>query len=470
MSQPFTPREYQGIIIDQHMEHPRCATWAGMGLGKTVSSLSSLELKYMCGHESQPALVLAPKRVAQSTWPDEAKKWDHLRNIEVQPIIGDVIERKVALRNTNASVFTINYENLPWLMEHLDGAWPFGPVISDESTKLKGFRTRQGSVRARALAPVAHTKIKSFTELTGTPSPNGLIDLWGQAWFLDQGVRLGRSFAAFQQRWFETVRAGNHNVTFPRPFAQVQIQEKLRDLCLTLDAKDYFDVAEPIVSVVMVSLPSKAREIYRSMEREMFANISGHEVEAFNAGAKASKCHQIANGAAYIDPAADSDDHPSSKQWREVHDEKIQALDSIVEEAAGMPVLVAYHFKSDLARLLKAFPKGRVLDDSPSTIREWNAGKIPVLFAHPASAGHGLNLQDGGNIVAYFSIDWNMENHQQILERIGPVRQLQSGHNRPVFVYFILAEGTVDEQIKDRLEGKGTVQQLLLDSMKRKKA
>jgi SNF2 family DNA or RNA helicase len=468
MSTPFIPREYQKLIIDQHLDVPRCATWAGMGMGKTSATLSSLELMYMCGHESKPALVLAPKRVAQSTWPDEAKKWDHLRNIEVAPIIGTEAERKLALRNKNASVFTINYENLPWLMETLDGAWPFGPVVSDESTKLKGYRSRQGSLRAKALGSVAHTKINRFIELTGTPSPNGLVDLWGQAWFLDQGIRLGRSFAAFQQRWFITMRGETHTTMVPQPFAQVQIQERLKDICMTLEAKDYFDIKEPIVSTILVDLPARAREIYRGMEREMFANISGHDVEAFNAGAKSAKCHQIANGAAYIDPVADSDEHPRAKQWREVHDEKILALESIIEESGGMPVLVAYHFKSDLARLQKAFPKGRVLDDNPQTIRDWNAGKVPVLFAHPASAGHGLNLQDGGNIVAYFSIDWNMENHLQILERIGPTRQLQSGYDRPVFVYFILARDTVDEQIKDRLEGKGTVQQLLLDSMKRK--
>lgn len=468
MSTPFIPREYQKLIIDQHLDVPRCATWAGMGMGKTSATLSSLELMYMCGHETKPALVLAPKRVAQSTWPDEAKKWDHLHNIEVQPIIGNVAERKLALRNKNASVFTINYENLPWLMETLGDEWPFGAIVSDESTKLKGFRLRQGSSRARAIAGIAHTKATRWINLTGTPSPNGLIDLWGQTWFIDQGVRLGRSFDAFRSRWFETIKAENFTKSIPQPFAQVQIQERLKDICLTLEAKDYFDIKEPIASRIYVELPKRAREAYRLMEREMFANISGHEVEAFNAGAKASKCHQLANGAAYLDPAVDGEEHPRAKQWVEVHDEKLLALESIIEEAAGMPVLVAYHFKSDLARMQKAFPKGRVLDDNPRTIREWNAGKIPLLFAHPASAGHGLNLQDGGNILAYFSVDWNMENHQQILERIGPTRQLQAGYDRPVFVYYILARDTVDEQILDRLEGKGTVQQLLLDSMKRK--
>lgn len=471
MRQAFTPRDYQTVIIDQHLDNARCGTWAGMGLGKTVSSLTALDIKFISGQESKPALVLAPKRVAQSTWPDEAAKWEHLRSIEVKPIIGSQAERMAALRDRNASVFTINYENLPWLMETLGDKWPFGPVISDESTKLKSFRLRQGSKRAAAIASVAHTKIKSWVNLTGTPSPNGLSDLWGQTWFLDQGIRLGRSFNAFQQRWFQAVPgAGDFHQIRPMPFAQQQIQDKLRDICLTLEAKDYFDIDEPIESTIFIDLPSKSREVYTALEKEMFAQLGEgeHELEAFTAAAKSQKCHQLANGAVYVDPQ-DGEELPGVRKFYELHDAKLQALESIIEEAAGMPVLVAYHFKSDLARLQKAFPRGRVLDDNPQTIRDWNAGKIPYMFAHPASAGHGLNLQDGGNIVAYFSVDWNLEYHQQILERIGPTRQKQSGYDRPVFVYYILARDTVDEQIKERLEGKGSVQDLLLNAMKRRK-
>lgn len=468
MTVDFSPRVYQKLIIDQHLDLARCATFSGMGTGKTVATLSSLELMYMCGHESRPALVIAPKRVAQSTWPDEAKKWSHLHNIEVQTILGNAKERKAALGNPNASVFTINYENIPWLIETLDGAWPFGTVVADESTKLKGFRLRQGSLRARALAAIAHTKVNRWINLTGTPSPNGLVDLWGQTWFIDNGVRLGRSFSAFTQRWFQSIPSGDgYSQLRPHYFAQDQIQAKLQDICLSIDARDYFDIKAPIENIVYIELPARARQIYKDMEKEMFASISGLEVEAFNAGAKASKCHQLANGAVYLTPNAD-ESNIGPKEWVEVHDGKVQALESIIEEAAGMPVLVAYHFKSDLARLQRAFRQGRVLDDSPQTIRDWNAGKIPVLFAHPASAGHGLNLQDGGNIVVYFSIDWNLELHAQILERIGPTRQKQSGYDRPVFVHYLLAKDTVDEQIKLRLEGKGTVQQLLLNAMKAK--
>lgn len=459
--QHFTPREYQRTIIDQVLDTPRCAAWAGMGMGKSVSTLTALDILEMV--EPGPTLVLAPLRVAASTWPDEAKKWEHLRNVEVSAVVGTLDERKAALKKP-ATIYTTNYEQIPWLVEHFGDKWPFRKVVADESTKLKSFRLRQGSVRAKALAKVAHCKVDRFIELTGTPSPNGLADLWGQAWFLDAGVRLGRSFEAFKARWFQSIQVGNdrHAVRLdPLPFAQEQIEDRLRDLCLSLDARDYFDIAEPIVNTIRVELPAKARQLYRDMEREMFLSLEcGAEVEAFNAASKTMKCLQLANGAIYTDEQG---------TWSEVHDAKLQALEEIIEEAAGMPVLVAYHFKSDLARLQRAFPKGRALDADPKTIRDWNAGKIPVLFAHPASAGHGLNLQDGGNILAFFGHNWNLEEFQQIIERIGPTRQAQAGHNRPVFIHHIVAADTVDELVMARRESKREVQDLLLEAMKRTK-
>lgn len=456
----FTPREYQPIAIDHVVDVPRCALWIPMGGGKSCSVLTATTHIALV-EDCYPLLVIAPLRVAQSTWPDEVTKWSHLHALRVSPIVGNVAERRRALR-TRAEVYTINYENLPWLLEELAGKWPFLMVIADESTKLKGFRLRQGSKRAQALARVAH-RTPRFVELTGTPSPNGLIDLWGQAWFLDKGVRLGRSFDAFKSRWFQSIQVGEDRFAVrldPLPFAQEQIEDRLRDLCLYVDVAKYLDIKEPIVNTVRVDLPAKARQLYRDMEREMFLQIGNTEVEAFNAASKTMKCLQLANGAIYTDEQG---------TWAEVHDAKIQALESIIEEAAGMPVLVAYHFKSDLARLLKAFPRGRHLDKDPQTIRDWNAGKIPVLFAHPASAGHGLNLQDGGNILAVFGHNWNLEEYQQILERIGPTRQFQAGHNRPVFIHHIVAADTVDEIVMARRESKREVQDLLLEAMNRRK-
>ncbi|WP_374446325.1 SNF2-related protein [Providencia sp.] len=459
-SKNFTPLPYQNLILSHEIDIKRSNVWAGMGMGKTVATLTALEDLFMAGSETQPALVLAPLRVASSTWPDEAVKWNHLRNIDVQPIIGNAKERMAAIKNTNASVFTINYDNLVWLVEIFGEHWPFGTIIADESTRLKSFRLRKGGKRAAALAKVAHKHVHRWVNLTGTPSPNGLIDLWGQAWFVDQGQRLGRTYSAFTSRWFNSIQFPGQQWSKlePWPFAQEQMQDALRDVTISLDAADWFDIEEPIHNIIKLELPTKARKQYQEMEKEMFLELEHEGIEALNAAAKTVKCLQIASGAIYTD---------DSKNWVELHDAKIQALESIISESGGMPILVAYHWKHDLERLLKAFPKGKNLDAEPQTLRDWNAGKIPILFAHPASAGHGLNLQDGGNILVFFSHWWDLEQYQQIIERIGPTRQIQAGYNRPVFIHHLIAAGTMDEVVMERRNSKREIQDLLLEAMKK---
>lgn len=452
----FTPHPYQQLMLEHAATHEREATWAGMGMGKTVATLTFLDYLQAAG-EHEPTLVLAPLRVARSTWPDEVRKWDHLRDLDVVPVVGDERARRYALRKASP-IYSTNYEQLPWLVEHYGDRWPFRTIVVDEATRLKSFRLRQGGKRAAALGKIAHGgKVRRFIELTGTPAPNGLADLWGQAWFLDAGKRLGRTYRAFSERWFQLDRDGYGMKALPG--SDAQIHDALRDICLTVDAADWFDLEEPIVRDIYVELPDRVRVKYRELEREMFTMIESHEVEAFNAAARTLKCLQLCNGAVYVD---------DKQNWKEVHDEKLQALESVVEEANGAPVLVAYHFKSDLARLRAAFPKLRVLDADPCTIRDWNASRIPVLAAHPASAGHGLNLQDGGNILVYFGHWWNLEERMQILERIGPMRQKQAGHKRPVWVYNIIARGTVDELVIERTVTKREVQDILLDAMKRR--
>ena len=453
-------RPYQRLIVDHILDKERCNAFVPMGLGKTISTLKAIETARLL--DDSPVLVLAPLRVAQSTWPDEVRKWK--LDLPVTPIVGSAEQRAMALREDSA-IFTINYENVPWLVEwfkYNPRPWPFRTIVADEVTKLKGFRTRQGTKRAKALAEVAHKKVDRWIGLTGTPAPNGLKDLWGPMWFVDGGQRLGKSFTAFSDRWFRKSFDGFGME--PTDFAQKQIQTLISDVCLSLDAKDYFNLSEPITNRIVVDLPYKARQQYRDMEKKMFLELEGHlgptEVEALNAASKTQKCLQLANGAIYTD---------ESRNWTEVHDAKIQALEDIVEESGGAPVLVAYHFKHDLARLRAAFPRARQLDADPGTIRDWNAGRIPMLLAHPASAGHGLNLQDGGNILVFFSVNWNLEEHQQIIERIGPTRQAQAGHDRPVFLHYILASDTVDFDVLDRLESKRSVQDILMQAMKRRK-
>lgn len=458
----FTPRPYQTAIIQHILDNPRCGVFAGMGTGKTSSTLTALEI--LTAIESGTTLVVAPLLVATQTWIDEAKKWEHLKDLTIVAITGKP-EQRAAILKQKADVYTINYENLPWLVGYLKEQWFFTTVVADESTKLKSFRLSQGSVRARALGKVAHSRVKRFIALTGTPAPNGLKDLWGQVWFIDRGHRLGTSFTAFTQRWFQTVQVGadRHAVQLvPFEHSQNEIHNKLKDVCISIEAKDHFDISEPIFSLLEVELDSKSQKLYDDMEKEMFIELSGNlEIEAFNAASKTMKCLQIASGAIYTDEKG---------TFQNVHDLKLKALESVIEEAAGMPVLVSYHFKSDLERLLTAFPQGKHLDKNPQTIRDWNDGKIPVLFAHPASAGHGLNLQDGGNILVFFSHWWDLEQYQQIIERIGPTRQAQAGHDRPVFIYHIVAKGTIDEVVMERRETKREVQDLLMKAMKHREA
>lgn len=453
----FTPHGYQSHIIDHILEHDRCAVWAGMGLGKTSSTLTALDALLMSG-EDAPTLVLAPLRVAKNTWPNEVKKWQHLSGLDIVPIVGSETERRMALK-MDAPVYTCNYDNLVWLVEHFGDKWPFRTVISDEATRLKSFRLRQGGVRTRALGRVAHTKIKRFVQLTGTPSPNGLQDLWGQMWFLDAGQRLGRTYSAFRDRWFAQAPDG-YGIT-PHAFAQEQIQDKLRDICLTIEAKDWFDLKQPIVNNIYVDLPVKARIQYREMEKQMFTEIEGHGVEAFNAAARTQKCLQLANGAVYYD---------DKQSWKEVHDAKLQALESVIEEANGTPILCSYEFKSDLARILKAFPKAVNLS-TDAGMDTFMRGKSPMGLAHPASLGHGVDgLQDVTNILAFFGHNWNLELYQQIIERIGPTRQIQSGYDRNMFIHHIIARDTVDEDVMARRESKREVQDILMESMKRRRA
>lgn len=442
----FVPRDYQEIAIDWIKDKPRSALFLNMGLGKTAAVLSTLD--------TFPVLVIAPLRVAQTTWPDEVVKWDDFRHLRVSIMTGEKAKREAAL-NTPADIYTINYENLPWLVETLGNKWPFRTVVADELTKLKSFRLQQGGKQSRALGRVAFTGVKRFIGLTGTPSPNNLADLWGQIWFLDKGERLGRTYSIFTERYFNTGYDGFSLEL--KEGAAVAIQNAIKDLCLSIDPTKYFPTELPIVSTIAVDLPKKARVKYDEMLKEMYTEINNVGIEAFNAASKTIKCLQISSGAIYTEDS-----------YEVLHDEKLKALEEIIEETAS-PILVPYQFKSDLDRLLKHFPQGRALDKDPRTIQDWNKGKIPLLFAHPASAGHGIGLQHGGNVLVYFSHGWNLEHHQQILERIGPARQKQSGYNRPVYVYSIVGKDTIEEDVIQRLQGKATQQEILLRFLSRAK-
>lgn len=445
--------------MDFILDHPRCALFAGMGMGKTLMALTVADARYAAEQISAPTLVIGPKRVARDTWATEAAKWEHLRNVETVYIGGDKNQREAALKK-DVAIFTTNYEQLPWLVDRFGEKWPFKSVIADESTKLKGFRLQQGGRRAQALGKIAWNYVDFWLNLTGTPAPNGLIDLWGQTWFLDRGERLGRTFGAFCERWFYRPPrgVGEFSKLQPHKHAEKEIYSKLRDICLTLDPKDWFDIDDPIVTQVKVKLPPPAMKIYKEFEKTMYAELLDQsELEVFNAAALTNKCLQIANGAVYY----------GNEGYKPVHDAKLEALESIVNESGGMPVLVAYQFVSDKERILKAFP-GFVDISTKKGMEAFRSGNAVGGLAHPKSMGHGIDgLQDVTNILVRFGHDWNLEERLQMLERIGPVRQKQSGHDRPCLIYDLVAEGTIDETVIARHETKREVQDLLLAAMKR---
>ena len=455
--------------------NPRCAVWAFMGAGKSVSTLTAIDRMRLAGVIDSAVLIIAPLRVAKDVWPVEVGEWSHLNGLTVVPIVGTETQRMEALREP-ADVYTVNFDNLVWLINTWGEHWPYKTIVVDESTKLKGLRANirenangtswvqgQGGVRPKALLETMFKcKVERFIELTGTPAPNGLIDLWGQLFFLDFGKRLGRAFEAFKNRWFRASRDGYGNE--PIESAQKEIEAQVKDLCLSLKAEDWFDLAKPIVRPIYIDLPPLAKTQYREMEKNFYTEIQNEPVEAVNAGAKTQKLLQMASGAAYLGKPTD----PGERRWSECHVAKLDALAEIYEEAAGAQLLVAYTFKSDLARILKRFPQAVHFNHDEDIIKRWNKLQIPMLVAHPDSVGHGLSLQHGGSILVRFSSDWNGEQFDQMLERIGPVRQAQSGYKRNVFEYRIIAKGTIDEDVYESHASKRSVQDCLMNGIRRR--
>jgi SNF2 family DNA or RNA helicase len=456
-------------MIEFGLNNPRCMLLGRMGVGKSSATLSILNDLLFFGM-TRKALILAPLRVARSTWPEEAAKWEQFADLKVRAAVGSADERKAVLREPNIDVTCINYENLPWLVEHLGEHWPFDTVVADESSKLRNFRIAQGGKRAGALHDVAHKKVRRWINLTGTFVPNGLSGVWGQTWFIDEGRRLGRTYSAFESRWFGYQRASDavnaHKSRIQRiafPHAQTEIMDKIRDIAVALDPKDWFDIKRPLVVPVYVDLPPEVKKLYRAMEREMFTRIKEYDIEAFASSGKVIKCQAIASGTCYT--GSDEEVEDGVSHWVEAHDEKLQALDSIIEEANGDPILVAYHFRSDLVRLKKRYPQGRHINTKADE-DAFKTGTVPVAFVHAKSVGHGVDgFQDVCHIIAFLTVDWNLEEHDQLIERVGPMRQMQAGKDREVVVYQILARGTIDETVAERLVDKRRVQDATMDTL-----
>ena len=438
--------KYQERAVEFIKEKKRCALFLDMGLGKTVSTLTAVATlqDQMCVHKT---LVIAPLRVANSVWSNEVKLWRHLKHMKVQVCTGTERERLTSLHR-EADVYTINRENVPWLVKQYGKKWPFDMVVIDESDSFKSAT----SLRFKALK-----KIIPFTNymvlLTGTPAPNGLLDLWAQMYLIDGGTAIGRTMTAYKQRFFEADYMG-YKYT-PRAGADVLIHNAIAHMVLSMKGEDYLELPERIDLTEFVDIPTAAKDAYDEFEKKLLLELeSGEIVEALSAGVLANRLLQMANGSIY------TDEH---KNWAEIHSVKLDALHDLIEQNASENILVAYNFKTDLERLKTRFPKAQVLDRNPNTIVRWNNKEIPLLLAHPQSSGHGINAQHGGCIVVWFGLNWSLSLYKQFNARL-----YRQGQERPVRIVHIVARDTIDERILTALAAKDATQEDLLKALKYK--
>lgn len=437
--------QYQHHAVDFIKREKRCLLALFLGAGKTASTLTAVA-DLSDSFEIRRTLVIAPLRVANSVWKQEALKWEHLKHLKVAICTGSERERIAALMVT-ADIYLINRENIPWLVKHYGSKWPFDFVVIDESDCIKN----PSSKRFKALKAIL-PKTNYTVLLSGTPAPNGLLDLWSQIYVIDFGERLGKTMSAYQSRFFESDYMG-YKLT-PREGSAKRIHDLIADKVLSMAAEDYLELPERINLTHTVSLPPSTLRDYQEFERTLLAQLpDGEEVEAQTAAVLANKLLQYSSGGIY------TDEH---KNWSELHTVKLDALEEIIESSPGENILVAYNYQHDLARLKARFPEAVILDKNESTIVRWNAGQIKMMLAHPASAGHGLNLQSGGNVIVWFGLNWSLGMYLQFNARLH-----RQGQGQPVRVIHIVAEGTIDERVVDVLAQKDAVQSALLRALKK---
>ena len=440
----FMPHEYQKYAIEYIKSHPVTALFLDMGLGKTVTTLTAIRDLMYDTFEVQRVLVVAPLRVARDTWPDEIKKWEHLKCLACSVVVGSVPERRRALQQ-DADIYIVNRENLVWLYEN--SRLDFDMVVLDE---LSSFKNHQ-SKRFRAMKAL-RPRVKRIVGLTGTPSGNGLMDLWAEFRILDMGKRLGRYISQYRNLYFQPDKR-NGMVVYsykPLPGAEEAIYHQIADITVSMKATDYLKMPELVSVAKEVSLSEKEKERYDELKKYLVLELPGGEVTAANAASLTLKLSQMANGAIYTD----------DKDVVTIHDRKLDALEDLVESANGKPVLVAYWFKHDKDRIRKRM-EARELKESQD-FADWNEGKIPVALIHPASAGHGLNLQQGGSILVWFGLTWSMELYQQTNARLW--RQGQT--DKTVIIQHIVAKSTIDERILKVLEHKDGTLSALIEAVK----
>ena len=449
----FKPHAYQQHCINKIIEIKKLGLFLDMGLGKTITTLTAVkELKYN-RFLVRRVLVIAPKKVAEGTWTREAAKWDHTQMLRVSPVLGSQAKRIRAL-NTPADLYIINRENVCWLVDYYRNAWPFDMVVVDESSSFKSHSAK----RFKALASVS-SRIDRMVELTGTPSPNGLDDLWSQIFLLDGGERLGKRHTQFRERYFQPDKRGADGMVYSyeaKPGTEESILKQISDICISMKAEDYLQLPDVTYHEIPVELDSKSLKAYNELEREMVLQLPEDDetISVTSAAALSNKLLQLANGALY-----DED-----RQVHEVHNCKIEAFLELIESLQGKPALVFYNYQHDRARILKALEKsGLAVRELKTTQDEddWNAGKIQVLLTHPASSAYGLNLQQGGNHVVWFGLTWNYELYTQANKRLH-----RQGQKEKVIIHHLVCSGTRDTDVMQALQRKDDVQSWVMESLK----
>ena len=444
----YEPHEYQKYATEKIINLPACGLFLEMGLGKTVSTLTAINELIYDRFEVERVLVIAPKRVADDTWTSEAEKWDHLRCLTFSKILGTAAQREAALQ-VKADIYLINRENVVWLVDKLRKQWPCDMVVVDELSSFKSNQAKRFKA-LRAIRPL----IKRFVGLTGTPAPNGLMDLWPEVYLLDCGERLGKTITGYRDRYFYPGKRNGYTVFTwePKEGAEEAIHQKISDICISMKAEDYLRLPEQVVNDIRIRLAPEEMHKYRELEKEKLMDLDGQEITALSAAAVWGKLLQLANGAVYDDDGGAT----------MLHDKKLDALEEIVEAACGHPVLVFYNFRHDYDRLMARFERlsPRTIQTS-GDIRDWNAGRIRLLLAQPASMGHGLNIQVGGHIIVWFGLNPSLELYQQANARLH-----RQGQKQAVIIHRLITKGTVDEDVIKKLETKDQRQDSLMEAVK----
>ncbi|NEZ76325.1 DEAD/DEAH box helicase [Clostridium botulinum] len=445
----FNPWNYQQYSINHIIDHRASGLFLDMGMGKTVSTLTAIDNLIWLGEVSK-VLVIAPKKVAEDTWSTEVDKWDHISHLKISKILGTPKQRKEAVEK-DADIYVTNRENVVWLVDNYFKQWKWDTCIVDELSSFKSSKAK----RFRALKKV-RPYFKRMVGLTGTPAPNSLIDLWPQIYLLDGGKRLGRTITGYRQQYFNPGRR-NQYVVYNwelKEGAEEQIHKKISDICISMMAKDYLDIPERIDNVININLPKQSIDKYKQLEKDLVIELGEDDITAANAAVLTNKLLQISNGAIYSE----------DKQVIEIHEEKLKALLDIIEAANCKPVLIFYSFKHDFDRIVNFLKIKKLnaigLEDSKD-IKKWNNGEIPILLVHPASAGHGLNLQYGGNIIVWFGLTWSLELYQQANARLH-----RQGQKETVVINHLVSKNTVDEDVIKALGSKEVNQNVLLEAVK----